>query len=466
MESPLVSQTKPLAAPENILDGMMNVPKQYNRTALVNFFGVAAMCVPASPVIAQSGFVPIGKPQTRVTGGTLQKQVVPATTAPENGRVELRSSGSLRPLGASNFGGKPAPLEQNRPSFGGINYGASSNSNGGSANANRTAPSPNTRTPFKTTGAPQSFGQSPTSPMPRSFGDVNGNGSSSSSTQARIDVDHCSVHLIDDIEIPAKESGLLSELNVKEGDAVPANKIIGTIDATLLQIELQRAQTKLEIANEMASDTSSIEVAMKKYALAKHEYEVASRLASKGSKSNQERMRAKYSKDASAAEVTVAKMQQREALGQARIEDVNTKQIQQMISNLRVETRFDGQVLQLFKHPGEWVNKGDSIAHFARIDHVWVEGTVSADKCNIQDVMGQDTIVTLKQAGGETVTFNGKIVSIPLKMEAAGSRFRVKAEVLNRFENGAWLLRPEAQLSMKIDLSPNTAKRNASRMNR
>jgi len=80
--------------------------------------------------------------------------------------------------------------------------------------------------------------------------------------------------------------------------------------------------------------------------------------------------------------------------------------------------------------------------------------------------MGQSTIVTLTQAGGDPVTFNGNIVSIPLKMEAAGRRFRVKAEVQNRFENGAWLLRPGAQLSMKIDLSPNTAKRNASRLNR
>jgi len=177
-------------------------------------------------------------------------------------------------------------------------------------------------------------------------------------------------------------------------------------------------------------------------------------------------MRAEYSKDASAAEVKVAKMKQREALGQVRIEEVNQKQIRQMISNLRVETPFNGQVLKLFKQPGEWVNKGDSIAHFARIDRVWVEGTVSADECDIQDVMGQNTVITLRQAGDATVTFNGKIVSIPLKMEAAGSRFRVKAEVQNRFENGAWLLRPEAQLSMKIDLSPNTAKRDASRFNR
>ena len=259
---------------------------------------------------------------------------------------------------------------------------------------------------------------------------------------------------------------MLSELNVKEGDAVPRNKIIGSIDATLLQIELEKAEAKLDIAREMAGDTSKIAVAMKKYTLAKHEYQVASRLASKGSKSNQEKMRAQYSKDTSAAEITAAKMQQREAMGQARVEEVNVKQIRQLINNLRVETGFDGQVLELLKQEGEWVNKGEPIAHFARIDKVWVEGTVEASEVNIQDVMGQNTIITLKQAGGDSVTFNGRIVSIPLTMEAAGGRFRVKAEVQNRFENGSWLLRPAAQLSMKIDLSPNTARRNASSTNR
>lgn len=451
----------------------MNVSKQYSRLSLLSLIGVPAICLLASPVLAQSGFVPIGKPQAPTNSRTIQHNFVPANPAQTRKRGEFGSSDSLRPLGT------PSTMpSNNRQNFGGLNYAAPQNVSDSKVKAVPALPPPETlksATPFKTSASPQSFGSPQASPTPRSLDTAqsfrgssqnDSSSSSSSSSKAQIDVDTCSVHLIDDIEIPAKESGLLLEMNVKEGDAVPANKIIGTIDATLLQIELEKSVAKLDIAREMASDTSAIDVAMKKYALAKHEYEVAARLASKGSKSNQERMRAKYSKDASAAEVTVAKMQQREALGQARIEEVNVQQIRQLISNLRVETGFDGQVLELFKHTGEWVNKGDSIAHFARIDTVWVEGTVSADKCNIQDVMGQNTVITLKQAGGETVTFSGKIVSIPLKMEAAGSRFRVKAEVQNRFENGAWLLRPEAQLSMKIDLSPNTAKRNASRLNR
>lgn len=429
----------------------MNAAKKYNKLSLVKIIGVPAMCLltaTASDLAsAQSGFVPIGKAKSPVTSGTNQSFASPRLGVPSG------SGSAFSPSKASsNFGG----LNYGAPQSNAVSPGQSSTSaNKGQmvmpkprTNSNAVVPSPRL---LQNASTGQSFGSSRSENSP--------------SSKAQINVDTCSVHLMDEIMIPAKESGVLAELNVKEGDAVPARKIIGTIDATLLEIELERAEKKLDNAREVASDTSTVEVAKKKYALARHEYEVAARLASKGSRSNQELMRAKYSKDTSAAEVIQARMEQRVAMGQARVEEVDVKQIRQMISDLRIESEFDGHVLELFKHRGEWVNKGDEIAHFARIDRVWVEGTVSSNECNVQDVMGQKTIITLRQAGGDAVTFNGTIVSIPLVMEGGGNRFRVKADVQNRFENGVWLLRPGAQLSMKIDLSPSTAKRSGG-MNR
>lgn len=259
---------------------------------------------------------------------------------------------------------------------------------------------------------------------------------------------------------------MLSELNVREGEAVPSGKIIGTIDSSLMEIESDRARTKLDIAREKAMDKSAIDVAIKKYKLAKHEYEVADRLASKGSKSNQERMRAKYSMDAAFAEVTVAKMQQREALGITRVEEINLKEITQIIRKLKIDTQFDGHVLEIYKHAGEWANKGDKIVRFARMDKLWIEGTVPADECNPADVLGQPVTVRLNQAGDQKVQFEGKVVSVPLRMEGIGNRFRVRGEVKNRFENGVWLLRPGASLSMQVQLNANTANRETTNVQR
>lgn len=459
----------------------MNVAKKYNRFSLVKIIGVPALCLltatASNSASAQSGFVPIGKPQAPIIGGTPQSSGSTRSIAPSGSGSAFSPSARSKPstrskpsASSQNFGGINSATINGRPSFGGLNYAAPQNYVAGQKTAPASGSGAKTMMPESPASSPSSM-SSPRSLQNASSGQSFGSSrddssSSSTSSKAQINVDTCSVHLMDEIMIPAKESGVLAELNVKEGDAVPARKIIGTIDATLLEIELERARRRLENAQELASDTSTIEVAKKKYALAKHEYEVAARLASKGSRSNQERMRAKYSKDTSAAEIVQAKMEQRGAMGQARVEEVGVNQIRQMIKNLRIESEFDGHVLELYKHRGEWVNKGDEIAHFARIDRVWVEGTVSSNECNVQDVMGQKTIITLRQAGGDTVKFNGTIVSIPLVMEGGGNRFRVKADVQNRFENGVWLLRPGAQLSMKIDLSPSTAKRSASSMNR
>ncbi len=266
--------------------------------------------------------------------------------------------------------------------------------------------------------------------------------------------------------IPAEEEGLLGELNVKEGDAVPAGKIIGKIDASRLEIEAERANIKLDIQRDKAASKSGYNVAVKKYRLAKEEYESAVRLGRKGSKSAHEVRRAKYSMEASYAEVKDAMDQRREAAGLAKLEEVNLKQIEFIIGKMRISTPFDGNVLEILKHPMEYVQKGENVVRFVRMDKLWVEGTVSSETCKPSDVKGQRVTVTLKQAGGEEVEFLGQVVTGPLELEGVGKRFRVRAEVDNRFENGQWILLPGASLSMSVELGPNTAQRTGNRVKR
>ena len=264
--------------------------------------------------------------------------------------------------------------------------------------------------------------------------------------------------------IPAEEEGLLSELNVKEGDAVPAGKIVGRIDAGRLELAAEEARKKLEIQREKAESKSAYNVAVKKYKLAKEEYETAARLGRKGSKSAHEVRRAKYSMEASYAEVQDAMAQRSEAAGLAALEEINVRQIDFMIEKMRITTPFDGNVLEIIKHPQEYVQKGENVIRFVRMDKLWVEGTVSSDTCRPSDVKGKRVTVTLKQAGGEELEFIGQVVTGPLEVEGVGKRFRVRAEVDNRYENGQWVLLPGASLSMSVNLGPNASPRAANRV--
>ena len=135
-----------------------------------------------------------------------------------------------------------------------------------------------------------------------------------------------------------------------------------------------------------------------------------------------------------------------------------------MIGKMRISTPFDGNVLEILKHPREYVQKGEDIVRFVRMDKLWVEGTVSSETCRPSDVKGKRVTVTLKQAGGEELEFLGQVVTGPLELEGVGKRFRVRAEVDNRYEDGQWVLLPGASLSMSVDLGPNTTQRAANRV--
>jgi hypothetical protein len=340
-------------------------------------------------------------------------------------------------------------------SFGGSSFALPRRSKNKASNGSTSAAeaNPTSNDPFGTLEEPTSTSAS-----------YSDDSSSSSRNNRKLFIDICNVKLMQDIMIPAEEEGLLSELNVKEGDAVPAGKVIGQIDAQRLQLALEEARKKLEIQRDKAGSKSAYNVAVKKYRLADEEYESAARLGRKGSKSSHEVRRAKYSMEASYAEVQDAKDQRREAAGLASLEEIKVRQIEMMIGKMRIATPFDGNVLEILKYPQEYVQKGENVVRFVRMDKLWVEGTVSSETCRPTDVKGKRVTVTLKQAGGEELEFLGQVVTGPLEVEGVGKRFRVRAEVDNRYENGQWVLLPGASLSMTVDLGPDTTQRAASRV--
>ena len=385
----------------------------------------------------------------------------PKSSGSTNRSTPLHSLPQAAPkLGQPSFPATPKSSSKQKPS-----QGQTGSSFGGSGFAlPRPATRPTTK-PTKSTGSPSQLpqlGEAGSSQRDRSG---KSNIGSTSNSGRQMFIGSCNVKLMQDIMIPAEEEGLLSELDIKEGDAAEANKVIGTIDTERLEIEADRAALKLDIQREKAADTSAISVALKKYKLAKSEYETAVRLGRKGSRSNSEVKRAKYSMEASYAEIKVAQNQRREAIGLARLEEINLKQIKFVIGKMQIATPFDGHVLEILKHPQEYVQKGENIIRFARLDKLWVEATVSSESVNPTDIIGQPVTVLLNQAGNE-LEFKGRVVSVPLKMEGIGKRFRVRAEVDNRFESGIWLLRPGASLSMTVDLNANTAQSRNARVKR
>lgn len=255
----------------------------------------------------------------------------------------------------------------------------------------------------------------------------------------------------DEIEVPALETGQLIDVNVEQGDAVAAGGTIARIDDVIPRLQLEQAKVRIQNADRIANDATSIEAAVKQIQLTSHRYQTARRLELKGARSADERMTAKYEYDVARLQRQAAEKRQLEAMGEAALENVRKNEVSERIRRHNITALFDGVVIQRFKQKGEWVQAGEPIVKIARMNKLYVTRLVSNNRYNPADVKGKNVIVTAELAHGETVEFRGKITAIgPRDVSGDGNEFKVKAEIENKRKQGEWILRKNSRVSMKI----------------
>lgn len=264
----------------------------------------------------------------------------------------------------------------------------------------------------------------------------------------------CTVEFLDEIDVPALETGQLNEMNIREGDTVQAGVPFAKIDDTLPKLQLMQALVRKQNAYRIANDRTSIEAADAQIQLNRHTYDTTKRLERKGARSADERMRARYEYDVSLLQREAATSRQLEAQGEAELESARETEVKERISRHAVTARFDGVVIDRYKQAGEWVTAGEPVAKIARMDKLYVTGLISNNQYNPDEIKGKNVVVTVKLARNEEMEFLGKIVIIGSKdLAGSGNEFKVKAEITNKQRNGQWVLRKETRVSMRINVN-------------
>jgi len=262
----------------------------------------------------------------------------------------------------------------------------------------------------------------------------------------------CTVEFIDDIELPAQESGQIKTLLLREGDPVKSGVSLGRIDDELYLRMLEQAKLKLAIAEQRANDKTSIMAAENEISLATIEYTRTQRLASTGSKSESEREKAEFSLKLAMLKKSAAQNEKDAAAGESQIERARVREVEERIRRHSLVTDFDGYVIEIFRHPLEWVTAGDKVMRIARMDRLHVSGVVNAAERNPHEVLNCPVTVTLQLAGGETAEFKGKIVNVGLERQGP-NQILVKAEIENQPIEGHWRLQPGSSVSMTVHLN-------------
>jgi multidrug efflux pump subunit AcrA (membrane-fusion protein) len=265
-------------------------------------------------------------------------------------------------------------------------------------------------------------------------------------------IEQCLVSLIQDVQVPAQEAGVLQLIPVAEGDQVAAGTLLAQIDDRRAMLAREAADLEYRAAYAKATDDIAV-----RYAIAAHEVAVAEHLDKEqanlkvqGAVSKAEVRRYDLIKHRAALEIDKARLDQKVAVMTAQVKSAEVKSAEDGIARRKITSPIDGEVVALLRQPGEWVNPGDVVLQVIRMNQLRVEGFLSASAHNPEELVGRPVRIEVERAHGQKVSLPGKLVWVNPQVQAGG-RYRVRAEVDNRQEKGQWLLRPGMTAAMAID---------------
>jgi len=272
-----------------------------------------------------------------------------------------------------------------------------------------------------------------------------------STAAEKIAVDSAVVTLIEQVDVPAREAGVLSTVGVREGALVTAGALLAQMDDTQAQLAKKRAQIELDTARVEAANDVDVRFAQKSTEVARAELKRASESLEK------------YKKSVSATELDRLRLEaERAALQVEQAEQVLkvaalTEQLKQndldfataSLDRLTIKSPLDGMVVEVNQRPGEWVEPGEAMFRIVRIDRLRVEGFLDAPLA-VASLVGRPVVLSVVGARCAAAEFPGKIVFVSPEVDPVNGQVRLWAEVENR--TGA--LRPGLHGTLLIDPPP------------
>ncbi len=268
------------------------------------------------------------------------------------------------------------------------------------------------------------------------------------STGAPLQVEKAIVTLIEQVEVPASEAGVLVQIAVSEGQLVQQGTPLAQIEDREVKLAETKSRIEAEIAKEEAKIDAKVRSGKKVYEVAASELRRAEESVQRFSKAlpEAELDRLKLTAERAAFDVEQVEHERR----MARLTQ-DLKASEHELAVYRVEKRkllspLPGMVVQLHRHPGEWVQPGEKVIRILRLDRLRVEAFVShRDLEALGTIVGRPMQLTVT-IGQKNQQFPGKIVFEHPEINPVNGQVRVWAEV----ENRGLILRPGMHGQMAI----------------
>jgi multidrug resistance efflux pump len=272
-------------------------------------------------------------------------------------------------------------------------------------------------------------------------------------------IDHCYVSLIDDVQVSAQEAGLLVILRnaqgrtwkTDDGQAVQLGTLLAQVDDRQPRLEQQAAKAELTASLARAEDDIEVRFSEAAYRVAQAEYQAAIEVNRKvpGTVPATEVRRLELTQHRAFLQIEKSKTDQSVAKLNAEVSQAAVDSAAAAVARRQITSPVDGIVLAVLKQPGEWVQAGEPVVRVARMDRLRVEGYLSAAQFNASELADRPVTVQFELARGRKAELPGRVTFVSPIVQA-GNRYRLRAEVENRQENGQWLLRPGMEARMIV----------------
>ena len=266
-------------------------------------------------------------------------------------------------------------------------------------------------------------------------------------SETTIKVDSVLVTLIEQVRVTAREVGILTEINVSEGQMVDADAVLARIDDSEAKLDEIRAKLELDIAREQAQSDIDVRFARKSWEVAKAELKRAQESVKKFKKSVSETEIDQLRLSAERAELQIeqAQLELKTAQLTWKLKANAHELARRKVERRKIVAPIAGVVVQINRKRGEWVQPSDNVIRILRVDRLRAEGFLHANQIT-GEFTGRPVILKVDLPGRPGQTFPGKLVFVSPEVNPVNGQVRIWAEIENRDR----LLRPGLKASMEI----------------
>ena len=248
------------------------------------------------------------------------------------------------------------------------------------------------------------------------------------------------LQIVSTVEMPATASGPLSEVLIEQGSMVTKDQVLARINNDEAAVKLDEALIELEIVKKQAESNVDIKFALKSKQVALADYRRAqqSNRGYAGVVSDREMDRLKLLVEKSDAELEKIRFEKSIMEKQVQLKEAATRKIRFEVERHKIKAVIAGQVVELNKRQGEWVDVSEPLIKLVQLDRLKVEDFLPASFAKATLVGSAATFTPATKPGSTADTVNGVVVYVSPNIDPLNSRANVRIE----FENPDFVLRP------------------------